>query len=205
MIIIFLESVQHAYSHITTPLTHWVTSFGVEKSTRCDMLSTRIITLLGRTAVHARRTAHRNSDTVKAESSMSRIQTPILFQTCSMGFMSGLHTDLCILLNQTSSRVTCCIKRGIVPDMHKVLSRNPLSPRKAFYRREAWCSIGGCRLHPVPPVHFTHHCEWHPIPWLRGQGYCLWVGCAHLSISALACDTYEHNHHCETAWSETHH
>ena len=72
------------------------------------MLSTRVRTLPGRTAVHAWRTALLSSATVEGGSSMSRIQTDIWFQACSIGFMSGLRAA------QSMTSTSCWSKKAAV-------------------------------------------------------------------------------------------
>ena len=42
------------------------------------------------------------------------------------------------------------------------------------------------------------------LPWLRGHSYSPWFGWTHLSVFAHDCSAHEHDHHCETAWNETH-
>ena len=139
---------------------------------------------------------------------MSGIQSPIWSQKCSVGFMSGLR------VGQSMTSVPCCARKAVV--LHAVLRAalswtytnfrpKPPSPREACYRGEEWSSIGGWGLHPAPPDHFSRHGGWHTIQWLRGHGYHPWAGCTHLSVSLPACCAYAYDHHCETAWRETHH
>ena len=76
------------------------------------------------------------------------------------------HTLWC----QKSSRVTCCVGRGIVLDIHNVWLKNARHPKETYNPGEAWCSIGGWGFHPAVPVHSSHHGERHPIAWLMGHG-----------------------------------
>ena len=77
------------------------------------MLSARVCTLPGRTAAHAWWTALFSSATVEGGSFMSRIQTDIWSQTCSIGFMSGLRagqstiSTSCWSKNAAVSRAVC--------------------------------------------------------------------------------------------------
>ena len=66
-------------------------------------------------------------------------------------------------------------------------------------------NVGGWGFYPISPVHSSHHGRWHPIPSPRVHGYHPTYGCAHLSISRLACSVHKQDHDCKTAWSETHH
>ena len=77
------------------------------------------------------------------------------------------------------------------------------SPREACYRGESWCSVGGWGFLLAPPVHSSPHCDGTPYHDLKDRGYRPWVGCTHLSVSSRG--AHEHDHHCETTWSEIHH
>ena len=65
--------------------------------------------------------------------------------------------------------------------------------REAYYRGEAWCSVGGWGFYPAPTVHSSHCGGWHPKPWLRAHGYYMWVGCTHLTVFPLVCGAHEHD------------
>ena len=73
---------------------------------RRGILSTRVVTLLGRTAAHPRRTACRNSGRVEVGSSMSRVHNLIWSQTYSMGFRYGLPAGQPMNSTSCSARKT---------------------------------------------------------------------------------------------------
>ena len=138
------------------------------------MLSTRVLlTLLGRTAAHAGRTARRNFGKVEGRTSMSRIQTPHFVPNMVNG---APVYDLHILLCQESSRVTCCVWRGIVLDKS---TRRPGKYTIAENPNVVLAVEDSTQHHYFSPLLG----EWHPIPWLRGHGYRPWVGCTNLSVS----------------------
>ena len=97
---------------------------------------------------------------------MTMIYDPNLVQTCSMGTMSGFQTgkymsstSCCV---RKSNGVTWCVGRGIVLDIHKVLSK---SARCTYYRGEAWCGVGVWAFHPASPFNSSHHGGWNQVPW----------------------------------------
>ena len=66
-------------------------------------------------------------------SSVSRIQTPIWSQTCSIGFISELLARQSMTPTSCCARkacVTCCVERGIVLDTDKVLAKTPRHTKK---------------------------------------------------------------------------
>ena len=94
--------------------------------------------------------------------SMSRIQTDIWSQTCSIHWVhvwtpSWPVHDLNILLVQKGCHVTCCTGRGIVLDVHKVSSKQPRRP---------WQHLIPQDLDVPMPVHGSiHHDQLTPPPW----------------------------------------
>ena len=102
MTIFLYESVWHAYSHVTTPLIPCGPPLVARRArTQRGLLSTRVLTLFGRTTPHAWHSG-------KQGGSMSRSQTPVWSQTCSMRFMSGLWAG------QTLTSTPCCARKAIV-------------------------------------------------------------------------------------------
>ena len=160
------------------------------------MLSTRVLTLLGRTAAHAWRIAHRNSCTVERGSSMSWVQTPIRSQTCSMGFISGLN-ELASpwpphpLVAENQSCHMLCGEWHCPGHTQSFVEKRP-SPRETYYCGEAWCSEaveGSIQHHPLlPPWWMAPHIMTEAPPTLV---YLQWVGFTHLSVSPLACGAHE--------------
>ena len=138
----------------------WLPLVTRRASSRCWMLSIRVLNLLRWTAVQACQKACRNSSTMEVGSSMPRVQTPIWSQTCSLGCMSGLRAD------QSMTSISCCVKKAVVSRAvwgvplswtYTKFRPKTLSPWDAYYRKEAWCSVGGWGFHPAPPVHSSHH------------------------------------------------
>ena len=114
------------------------------------MLSTRVITHFGWTAAHASKTTCCSSGTVEVGSSMSQIQTSSIHTHCVWIPGRPVH-DFHILLCQKSGRVTCCVGRSIVLDIHKVSSKTSITQGSTQkYHREAWCCLGGWGFHPAP-------------------------------------------------------
>ena len=137
--------------------------------------------------------------------SMSQIQTSSTRAHCVWIPGRPVH-DFHILLCQKSGRVTCCVGRSIVLDIHKVSSKMSITQGSTQkYHREAWCCLGGWGFHPAPPIHSSLHGGWYIIPCLRGRDYQLWIRCTHLSVTPLACCARKHGHHREIAWSKIHH
>ena len=121
------------------------------------MLSTRVL---------------RNFGKVEGRPSMSRIQTPHFVPNMVNGApVYVLH----ILLCQESSRVTCCVWRGIVLDKS---TRRPGKYTIAENPIVVLAVEDSTQHHYFSPLLG----EWHPIPWLRGHGYRPWVGCTNLSV-----------------------
>ena len=105
---IFYEFVKHVYSHDTTPLTLCVTPSGHEKRMHTTWHSLHQGPYISQTA-HTWWAARHNSGRVEGGSSMSRIQTPVWPQTCSVEFMSGLCAD------QSVTSKSCCPRKALVP------------------------------------------------------------------------------------------
>ena len=149
--------------------------------TRRGMLFNRVPALLGRAAAHAWAARHNR---VGVGSSMSRIQTPVGSQTCSMGFMSELRASQCM------TSTSCCASEVVVSHAVWAMAlylaytrfrpKHP-SPGEAYYCGGAWSSIRCWWFHPTPPVHFSHHDGWHPIPRLPS----FWVHALSVSRPSL--------------------
>ena len=60
--------------------------------------------------------------------------------------------DLNILLVQKGCRVTCCMGRGIVWDVHNYI-QTPPSPMATFHSSGSGCTDAGSWLHPPRPAH----------------------------------------------------
>ena len=110
--------------------------------------------------------------------------------------------DIHILLYQKSSRVTCCVGRGIVLDIHKVLSVVP-SPREAHTITDkpdvtlmVVSSIQHHQFTPPTMVAGTPYHDWGATVTVHGLDTLIYQ-------SLLPCGAHEHGHHCETAWTET--
>ena len=101
--------VEHDIALLTPTLVACVPASSGQKSpTWQGMLSTRIRTFPGRTAAHAWRWALFSSATVEGRSFMSRIQTDIWTQTCSIGFMSGLRAGQSMTSTSSWSKKLPC-------------------------------------------------------------------------------------------------
>ena len=93
------------------------------------MHSPRVSTFLGRTAAHAWRRARRNPGTVEGGHPCLGPIPPFCPKHTQWGFMPGLRAGH-ILLCRKSSRATCCVRRDIVLDIHKVSFKNVRGPGK---------------------------------------------------------------------------
>ena len=120
--------------------------------TRRGMLLTRVRTLPGRTAAHAWRTAMFSSATVEGRGGKGggviHVSDPDWHLIPNM--LSWVHVwtpswpvhDLKILLVQKACRVTCCMGRGIVLDVHKLRPNAP-SPMATFDSAGSGCTDAG--------------------------------------------------------------
>ena len=112
--------------------------------------------------------------------------------------------DLNMLLVQKDCRVTCCMGRGFVLDVHKVTSKHPCRP---------WQHLIPQDLDVPMPVHGSiHHDQLtpphgglHPIPWLTGPDFHHLAGRRHQSASPLAYGTPGPDRHCGVGRTGTHH
>ena len=131
------------------------------------MLSTRVRTLPGQTAAHAWQTTLFSSALVEGGSSLSRIQTDIWSQTCSIGFMAVLRAGQSMTSTSCwSKRLPCHVLYGAghclgctqtyVPPVAHV---NIWFPRIRITDDSSW-------LHPPRPAHssqmvdFTPYRDW---------------------------------------------
>ena len=153
--------------------------------TRRGMPSTRVCTLPARTAPYAWRTALFSSAMVEGGSSVSRIQTDIWSQSCSIGFMSGLRAG------QSMTSTSCCSKRTAVSRAvwgwafswayTKLRPNTPVAHGNICFPRNA-----GSWLHPPRPTHSSPHGGLHPIPWVTDHDFHQLAGRRHQSASPLA-------------------
>ena len=142
-----------------------------------------VLTLLGRIAAHAWRTARRNSG-------VTHVSVPDPFFPKHAQWGSYLDSELANqwpLHPDVPEGQTCHVLCGAwhCPGQTRSFVQKRPSPKEAHYHGEAWCSVGSWWLHPAPPVHSSHRGGWHPIPWLRAHGYRPWVGymCAFINLS----------------------
>ena len=91
------------------------------------MLSTMVRTLRGRTAARAWRTALFSSATAEVGSSVSRIQTDIWSQTCSIGLMSGLRAGQSMTSTSCGSK-TAAVSRAVWGGALSWAYKTPPSP-----------------------------------------------------------------------------
>ena len=155
------------------------------------MLSTRVRTLPGRTTAHACRTALFSSTTVKGVgvwgcgvgvwvgvwgvwvgvgviyvSDPDWHLIPNVLNWVHVWIPSWRVHDLNILLVQKGCRVTCCMGRGIVLDVHKVTSKHPrrpwqhLIPQDLHVPIQVHGSIHHDQLTPPPMVDCTLYHDW---------------------------------------------
>ena len=119
------------------------------------MLSTRVLTLRGRTAAHA---CH-SGGWVGGHPYLGPTP-PIWSQTCSMGFRSRLWAG------QPLTSTSFCARKAIVSRTVwgvalswtcTNLVQNRLSPREAYYRGEAWCKVKGSIQHHHGGRQPIHH------------------------------------------------
>ena len=121
---------KHLYSHSTAPVIFlWPHLDAERERTWRGMLSTRVVIFLGRT-VHTWRTVCCNSGTIGGGDPCLRSRTRWV-----PNMLSGVHVwTLCwevhdphIPFPQKSSGVTCCVGRGVVLDIHKILLKTPIA------------------------------------------------------------------------------
>ena len=141
------------------------------------MLSTRVRTL---TVAHAWRRALLSSAIVERGSSMSWIQTNIWFQTCSIGYLSGLRADQSYV-------------------------QTPPSPMATFDSSGSGCTDDGSWLHPTWPAHSSPHDGLHSIPWLTSHVFHHYTGRRHQSAFPLAYGAPRPDCHCGLGRIRTHH
>ena len=109
------------------------------------MLSTRIRTLPGWAAAHPWWTALFSSATMEGGSSMSRIQTDIWSQTCSIGFLSGLQAGHSMTSTSCWSKeaaVSSVVWGGALSWTHTMLRpNNPIAHGNISFSRiwMYWC------------------------------------------------------------------
>ena len=108
----------------------------------------------------------------KGGSSMSRIQTDIWSQTCSIEFMSGLRAG------QSMTTTSCWSNRAAVSptvwaghclEHAQSYVQTPPSPMATFDSSGSGCTYAGSWLHPPRPAHSSPDDGLHPIPWLTGH------------------------------------
>ena len=139
------------------------------------MLSTRVLTLLGRTASHVWRTAYSKSGTVVLRSSKSRMQTPIWSQTCSIGSMPVLRNG------RSLTPTSCCTRKaavqralwGVALSWYTSSIQNRSSPREAYYRGESWCSTQHHQSTPTTMMDCTPYHNRGTMVTVRGLGACI--------------------------------
>ena len=127
---------------------------------------------------------------------IARIKACNWSQTCSMGFISVLRGDQSMtphpVVPEKKSGVTCCVGRGIVLDI--------ISPKNA-------CRSGRHTISEKPDIALAVKglIQQHLFTIPTGATVIVHGLDACISVCPLAFDAREHDHHCETAWRETHH
>ena len=181
------------YQTCLQPCHHTTNTFCARRAcTRRAILSTRALALLGRTADHAWRTARRNSGAVEGIH-VSDPDPQLVPNIRNWG--SCLDSELAmaprhILLCQKSSRLTCCVGRGIVLDIHKLSSKKKRpSPMEAYTITEKR-DVGSATESSIQHHQFTpptivdgtpyHHWGWGATVIVRG-----WDARINLSVPPL--------------------
>ena len=160
---------EHDIALLTLTLVACVPASSGQKSPDDEACSTKVRTLPGRTAAHAWRTALFSSATVEGGSSMSRIQTDIWSQTCSVRFMSGLASQSMTSTSCWSKKAA--VSRAVLGAGHclgctqSYVQTSP-SPMATFDSSGTGCTDAGSWLHPPLPAHPTA-----PISALRRSGH----------------------------------
>ena len=147
------------------------------------MLSTRVRTLPGRTTAHAWWTTllkfSYGGRGVIHVSDPDWHLIPNMLNWVHVWTPSWPVHDLNILLVQKGCRVTCCMGRGIVLDVHKVTSKHPRRPWQKLIPRD---------LDVPMPVHDSiHHDQLTPPPYHDWRATIPIIGWTQASISLSPC------------------